>query len=159
MDNTTGNYHLTGSSPCIGAGSDNDTQPGWRDMDGQPRICGLHVDIGADEYYIPGDANGDAAVTFEDFSALQNNYGQSGKAWPDGDFNGDGMVTFEDFSILENHDGQIMGAGEAPAAGAEVAGIYGGTGCLAVGAVLLGAMGMGMAWSVERRAWSVGRQA
>ena len=57
----------------------------------------MHVDIGADEYYIPGDANGDGIVSFEDFSALQNHYGQSGRTWAEGDFNGDGMVTFEDF--------------------------------------------------------------
>ena len=65
---------------------------------------------------IPGDANGDGQVSFEDFSILQNNYGQTGKTFGDGDFNGDGQVTFEDFSILQNHYGESGGAVRSPSA-------------------------------------------
>lgn len=46
-------FHLRANSPCIDAGDDSMVQPGQRDFDGQPRINGPHVDIGADEYY-PG---------------------------------------------------------------------------------------------------------
>ncbi|NLE57552.1 MAG: hypothetical protein GX616_04275, partial [Planctomycetes bacterium] len=43
------NAHIQPSSPCVGAGEDTIVQSGWRDMDGQARIIGPHVDIGADE--------------------------------------------------------------------------------------------------------------
>ena len=59
-----------------------------------------------------GDANYDGQVTFEDFSALQNNYGSTSGSWQQGDFNGDHLVTFEDFSILQNHYGN--GGGSVP---------------------------------------------
>lgn len=41
--------HLKPESPCIDAGLDSVSHPEWRDMDGQPRVQGQHVDIGADE--------------------------------------------------------------------------------------------------------------
>ena len=50
---TGGDYHLQPTSPCINAGSDADVQAGWTDIDGDPRICGAHVDIGCDEYTTP----------------------------------------------------------------------------------------------------------
>ena len=42
--------HLGPESPCINAGLDDPVQTGWTDMDGEPRIHGEHVDIGADEF-------------------------------------------------------------------------------------------------------------
>ena len=47
-----GDYHLTSNSPCIDAGNDSYSQSTWLDMDGQPRINGSHVDIGADEWHL-----------------------------------------------------------------------------------------------------------
>ena len=44
-----GGVHIQPSSPCVDAGDDSAVQPGWLDMDGQSRIAGAHVDIGADE--------------------------------------------------------------------------------------------------------------
>jgi parallel beta-helix repeat protein len=44
-----GNMHIQPDSPCVDAGDDNIVQPGWQDVDGQARIMGSHVDIGADE--------------------------------------------------------------------------------------------------------------
>jgi len=44
-----GNLHIQPDSPCIDAGDDSAVEPGWLDMDGQPRIQGAHVDMGADE--------------------------------------------------------------------------------------------------------------
>ncbi len=49
VDTTTGDYHLQSGSPCINAGDDSKVQSGWVDMDGEARIYGSHVDIGADE--------------------------------------------------------------------------------------------------------------
>ena len=54
-DRVSGDYHLSPSSPCINAGDDTEVETGWLDMDGQARVNGLHVDIGADEYYHPAD--------------------------------------------------------------------------------------------------------
>lgn len=48
-DRINGDYHLTSGSPCIDAGDDSYVQAGWVDMDGEARILGAHVDIGADE--------------------------------------------------------------------------------------------------------------
>lgn len=41
--------HLQPDSPCIDQGDDSLVQVGWLDLDGQERIIGTHVDIGADE--------------------------------------------------------------------------------------------------------------
>jgi hypothetical protein len=49
VDKVNGNLHIQPNSPCIDAGYNDVVQPGWVDMDGQPRIQGDHVDIGADE--------------------------------------------------------------------------------------------------------------
>ena len=46
---TYGRLHIQPDSPCINAGLDGAVQSGWTDMDGQTRIQGAHVDIGADE--------------------------------------------------------------------------------------------------------------
>jgi hypothetical protein len=43
-----GNWHIQPASPCVNAG-DNDAPVGDSDMDGQSRIIGKEVDIGADE--------------------------------------------------------------------------------------------------------------
>lgn len=44
-----GRVHIQPDSPCMDAGLDSAVQPGWKDMDGQDRVLGMHVDIGADE--------------------------------------------------------------------------------------------------------------
>jgi parallel beta-helix repeat protein len=44
-----GDFHIQPDSPCRDTGDDAVVQPGWLDMDGQARIQGSHVDIGADE--------------------------------------------------------------------------------------------------------------
>jgi hypothetical protein len=44
-----GQIHLQPDSPCIDAGSDDIVEEAWQDIDGQARIQGGAVDIGADE--------------------------------------------------------------------------------------------------------------
>lgn len=48
-----GEVHLVSGSPCIDAGLDSAVQSGWVDLDGQARIQGASVDIGADEFSEP----------------------------------------------------------------------------------------------------------
>ena len=43
-------YHLQANSPCIDAGDDSAIIPDWLDLDCNPRIQGLGVDMGAYEY-------------------------------------------------------------------------------------------------------------
>lgn len=88
---------------------------------------------------LPGDATVDDRVAFDDFSVLQNHYGQSG-IWGQGDFNDDGQVTFEDFTILQNHYGQGA-AGSPPAALTMASG-----GCGLVGILLLTGLGLAGKW-------------
>jgi len=42
-------YHLTANSPCVNAGSPVGLEYVQRDIDGQPRLMGARIDIGADE--------------------------------------------------------------------------------------------------------------
>lgn len=44
-----GHLHIQPDSPCINAGDDSVVDASWTDVDGQPRIQGGRVDIGADE--------------------------------------------------------------------------------------------------------------
>ena len=44
-----GRLHIQPDSPCVDAGLGSSVGEGWKDMDGQLRIQGTHVDIGADE--------------------------------------------------------------------------------------------------------------
>jgi hypothetical protein len=45
--------HLLPGSPCINAGDNNAVGSDWKDFDGEPRVGGGQVDIGADEFYAP----------------------------------------------------------------------------------------------------------
>lgn len=47
VDLTNGNYHLSASSPCIGAGVVQPWMAGAQDLDGNPRTTGGRVDMGA----------------------------------------------------------------------------------------------------------------
>ena len=53
---------------------------------------------------VPGDADRDNSVGFDDLVMLASHYGtQSGGVWETGDFNGDGKVNFQDLVILAAH--------------------------------------------------------
>lgn len=56
---------------------------------------------------IPGDANLDGAVQFEDFLIVSDSFGQPGN-WARGDFNHDGTVGFPDFLVLSTNFGQAF---------------------------------------------------
>jgi parallel beta-helix repeat protein len=109
VDLAGGDFHLTYGSPCINAGNDADVQAGWVDMDGQARIIGSHVDIGADEGVppVPGDANLDRRVNVGDLGILAAHYGiEFDATWAMGDFNGDEDVDIGDLGILAAHYGE-----------------------------------------------------
>ncbi|WP_323744157.1 choice-of-anchor Q domain-containing protein, partial [Paenibacillus polymyxa] len=46
---TNGDFHLQPSSPAIDSGSTDNTIIGTEDIDGEPRVKGKAVNIGADE--------------------------------------------------------------------------------------------------------------
>ena len=49
---------------------------------------------------LPGDADNNSAVDFDDFLILASNFGATDAVWEDGDFDDDQDVTFDDFLIL-----------------------------------------------------------
>ena len=53
VDSENENFHLTAFSPCVDAGYTLETDMGY-DLDGNWRICGDHIDIGAYEYSATG---------------------------------------------------------------------------------------------------------
>ncbi len=53
VDSENENFHLTAFSPCVDAGYTLETDMGY-DLDGNWRICGDHIDIGAYEYSSTG---------------------------------------------------------------------------------------------------------
>ena len=65
---------------------------------------------------VPGDANHDNTVNFNDLLTLAQHYGQSNAHWEDGDFNFDGMVNFNDLLALAQNYGSSVSF-SPPAAG------------------------------------------
>ena len=70
---------------------------------------------------IPGDANLDGKVDFNDFLVLQNNFNVSNTRWDQGNFNYDGATNFNDFLVLQNHFGQSIAGVPVAFTSAEVA--------------------------------------
>jgi hypothetical protein len=54
---------------------------------------------------VPGDANFDRAVNFDDLVILSQHYTQTAQSWSTGDFTADGTVNFADLVILAQHYG------------------------------------------------------
>jgi hypothetical protein len=71
-----GYFHLNWDSPCRDKG-DSGNYPNEKDMDGQDRVYGIKVDIGADEITCedtsdPNDWNGDGVINYEEFAILSH---------------------------------------------------------------------------------------
>jgi len=103
VDDDFGDLHLLGGSPCIDAGDPNliPVPDANTDMDGQPRIVGCRVDIGADEFVYLGDIELDGDVDSADFAIFagywqDTNCGACGGA----DLTGDGIVDANDLAEL-----------------------------------------------------------
>jgi PEP-CTERM motif-containing protein len=64
---------------------------------------------------IPGDANGDGAVTDADYTIWADHYDQCGVGIAEGDFNGDGCVTDADYTIWADHYGESAASVPEPA--------------------------------------------
>ena len=104
VDPDNGDYHLTADSPCVDAG-DPEFVPEEEetDIDGDPRVVGERVDMGADEFLIAcdGDFDLDGAVGPADLALLLGDWGPCGD--PDdcpADLDGDGAVGPFDLALL-----------------------------------------------------------
>ena len=51
VNKSSGDYHLTSTSPAINNGNNSVVQTGWVDLDGHARVYGGNVDIGAYEFF------------------------------------------------------------------------------------------------------------
>jgi len=96
-DPQNGDYHLLSNSPCIAAGNNNFFQPGWRDIDGELRLIGAQIDIGADEF-LP-DLNGDQCVNDQDLLLVLFAFGTTGDDLPE-DLDGSGTVDDADLLTI-----------------------------------------------------------
>lgn len=77
-------------------------------------VMGETVPIGTVQR-LPGDADLDGLVGFDDLVTVARNYGKSNAMWQDGDFNGDGTVGFDDLVILARNYGKTATAAELAA--------------------------------------------
>jgi hypothetical protein len=71
-----GDYHLKWNSPCIDTGDpDFSDDPNEHDIDGEARVMGERVDIGADEVGPKqADLSRDGLINFEDYSILTRSF-------------------------------------------------------------------------------------
>ena len=77
-------------------------------------VTGQTVPLGGMQR-LPGDADLDGMVGFDDLVTVARNYGKNNAMWQDGDFNADGNVGFDDLVILARNYGKTMTAGQLAA--------------------------------------------
>ncbi len=100
--NTGGDYRLQSTSPARDVGN-KDVNMLTTDLDGNQRIIGTQIDLGAYEFRPLGDISGDGVVDQNDSTALISVYGltPSSPNWnPAADLNGDGRINMLDYRIL-----------------------------------------------------------
>ena len=73
-----------------------------------PRLTYGHVDLGASEFALAGDANLDGTVDLADFIIVRNNFGSTSPLFTSGNFDGRGQVDLADFVLLRNNFGQSI---------------------------------------------------
>jgi len=119
VDPNNGDFHLMVGSPCIEAGDPNYVaEPNEVDIDGEARISGYRVDMGADEFQISGplcwacrgqchaDANCDYVVNTGDWPSYRDSFQ---KSYPDpdynpcGDYNRDGIINTSDWPAFRDN--------------------------------------------------------
>ncbi len=96
----TGNYHLMPISGCVDIG-DNNSVPELSDsdIDGEERIFGGIVDMGADEFVTnPIDLNNDGIVDYSELAVLTDEWLQGSEL--QADFYDDDFIDFADFAVL-----------------------------------------------------------
>jgi len=87
--------HLQIDSPCINLGDPNGDYSGQRDVDGEPRVAGGRVDIGADEYI---DMDSDGLPDWWE----RKYFGEPNGADPNANPDGDEYTNLEEYKISSN---------------------------------------------------------
>lgn len=70
---------------------------------------------------LPGDADLNGVVNFNDFLILQNNFGNAGTRFDQGNFDFNGTTNFNDFLVLQNNFGQSVTGAAVQVTAAQVA--------------------------------------
>ena len=83
--------HLTADSPCRDSGNPGGDYAGQADLDGEPRVIGAGVDMGADEWM---DTDGDGLPNFWE----ERHFGSPTAGDPLADDDGDLVVNFDEFA-------------------------------------------------------------
>ncbi len=83
-DPVNADYHLTAASPCVNAGTNGAPELPATDLDGDPRIAGGTVDMGAYEFsntdYHPADANRNWILEAGEFTSYSEAW-RNGQLW------------------------------------------------------------------------------
>jgi hypothetical protein len=91
----TADGHLQINSPCINLGDPNRDYRGQRDVDGETRVAGGRIDIGADEYI---DTDYDGLPDWWE----KRYFGDANAADPEADADSDGYTNLEEYKISSN---------------------------------------------------------
>lgn len=92
-------YHLKVDSPCKGMADPLGDYNDQTDIDGEPRVIGIYVDMGCDEFLMVGDLDYDEYVNWIDLAIFDLHWLQTADGQA-ADFDHDGIVNFADFADL-----------------------------------------------------------